>query len=268
MVQFWTIVCILGENSYRRYSFMWKFLLRTSWHHISRMPYASLGVIFGFSLLLVTLMIGTSMLQFLVEERTTVESRFTYPLALNPVYTFESQRVHDFAQSLSSAGLRKPIEYITREQALDREIQRNPGITSILAGENPLPDVIIIPLEAMNTDILWTRIQEYRDLFESGTEVSDIRVRLERFEQSLQDIREIWAILLVFIALTILLMGMVLIAIVRYHLRLFQDERMVGRLVGADPLFIWGPHVITVTLYIFLSLGCALGLFQVFQRFV
>jgi cell division protein FtsX len=179
------------------------------------------------------------MLRFLTDERAALESQFTYPLALNPVYTFESQRVRDFAQSLTTAGLKKPLEYITREQALDREIQRNPGITSILAGENPLPDTIIIPLQGMDTDVLWTRIQEFRDLFESGTEVTNLRSRLERFNQSLTEIREIWMVLLVFIGLTLTLMAMVLIAILRYHLRLFQDERIVGRLVGADPIFIW-----------------------------
>lgn len=171
------------------------------------------------------------MVRFLTDERANLESQFTYPLALNPLYTFESQRVRDFAESLQTAGLVKPLEYITREQALDREIQRNPGITSVLAGENPLPDVIIIPLQGMNTDTLWTRIQEYRDLFESSTEVTNLKSRLERFNKSLEDIQQIWTVLLVFIGLTLILMGMLLVAILRYHLRLFQDERIVGRLV-------------------------------------
>lgn len=179
------------------------------------------------------------MIRFLTQERVNLESQFTYPLALNPLYTFESQRTRDFAESLKTAGLQKPLEYITREQALDREIQRNPGITSVLAGENPLPDIIIIPLQGINTDILWTRIQEFRDLFESGTEVTNLRARLERFDRSLADIRQIWTVLLVFIGLTLILMCMVLVAVLRYHLRLFQDERIVGRLVGADPVFIW-----------------------------
>jgi cell division protein FtsX len=218
---------------------MWKFLFRTSWHHMSRMPYASCGVIFGFSLLFVTLLMGVNMLRFLEQERTTLESRFTYPLALNPIYTFDSRRVRDFAESLGDIGLSRPLEYITREQALDREIQRNPDIIHVLAGENPLPDTIIIPLQGMNTDMLWTRIQEFRDLFESGTEVRNLRARLERFDRSLVEIREVWWVLLVFISLTLVLMAMVLIAILRYHLRLFQDERIVGRLVGADPVFIW-----------------------------
>lgn len=245
---------------------MWKFLFRTSWHHISRMPYASLGVVFGFSLLFVTLLVGISMLRFLVEERAELESRFTYPLALAPAYTFESKRVHDFAESLRSAGLRHPLEYITREQALDREIQRNPGITSVLSGENPLPDFIIIPLQGVDTDLLWARIQEFRDLFESDTEISGLRMRLKRFQNSLEDIQEVWTVLLVFLCLTVALMAVVLLAVLRYHLRLFQDERIVGRLVGADPVFIWGPHAITMILYLIVGTACAFGLFQAFQQ--
>jgi hypothetical protein len=81
----------------------------------------------------VTCITGASMLLFLTQEKTQIETGFTYPLALNPLYTFESKRVHDFAESLISAGIKQPIEYITREQALDREIQRNPSITGVLA---------------------------------------------------------------------------------------------------------------------------------------
>ncbi|MCB9806316.1 hypothetical protein H6768_00110 [Candidatus Peribacteria bacterium] len=218
---------------------MLKFLLKTSWNHVRRMPLASVGVIFGFSLLVATCLTGASMLFFLTEERAQIEQSFTYPLALNPVYTFESKRVHDFAESLLSAGLAYPIEYITREQALDREIQRNPGITEVLAGENPLPDVIVIPLRGINTDIFWTRIQEFRDLFEGGADITHLQERLEKFNQSLEDVHDIWIALLIFTGLTLTLMVMLLIAIIRYHLRLFMEERIVGRLVGADPLFIW-----------------------------
>jgi len=79
---------------------MWKFLFRTSWQHMCRMPFASFAVIFGFTVLFVTLMTGVTMLRFLTRERAVIESNFTYPLALNPLYTFESQRVRDFAESL------------------------------------------------------------------------------------------------------------------------------------------------------------------------
>lgn len=218
---------------------MFKFLFRTSWHHMSRMPYASAAVVFVFSLLLLTCLTGVSMLSFLTQEKTRIETTFTYPLALNPVYTFESQRVKDFAESLVSAGLRQPLEYITREQALDREIQRNPGILAVLAGENPLPDILVVPLQGVDTDIFWKRIGEFRDLFEGGVDIESLHLRLEKFEESLNEIRDIWVALLLFTGLTLILMLMLLVAILRYHLRLFAEERVVGRLVGADPVFIW-----------------------------
>jgi len=195
------------------------------------MPYASIAVVFVFSLLLLTCLTGLAMLSFLTEEKVRIESGLTYPLALNPLYTFESERVTDFAESLVSAGLQKPIEYITREQALDREIQRNPGILAVLAGENPLPDVIVIPLQGMDTDMFWKRIREFRDLFEGGVDIQSLRSRLQNYEESMNEIRDIWVALLLFTGLTLVLMTMLLIAILRYHLRLFQDERIVGRLV-------------------------------------
>jgi cell division protein FtsX len=231
------------------------------------MPYASGAVVFVFSLLFLTCLTGVSMLSFLTQEKTRIETTFTYPLALNPLYTFESQRVKDFAESLVSAGLRQPIEYITREQALDREIQRNPGILTVLAGENPLPDVVVIPLQGVNTDIFWQRIREFRDLFEWGAEIQDLRMRLKKFNESLDEIRDIWVALLLFTGLTLVLMLMLLVAILRYHLRLFTGERVVGRLVGADPIFIWWPHAVTGTVYLVMSMAIAFGLFQLLQHF-
>lgn len=109
----------------------------------------------------------------------------------------------------------------------------------MLAGENPLPDTIVVPLQGMDTDMLWRRIRAFRDLFESGTDIAQLRTRLNRFESALDNVERIWTALLVFIGMTLLLMSIVLLSVLRYHLRLFQDERIVGRLVGADPAFIW-----------------------------
>jgi cell division protein FtsX len=61
--------------------------------------------------------------------------------------------VRDFTESLGTAGVQSPLEYITREQALDREIEKNPAILEVLSGENPLPDVIVVSLQGVNTDI-------------------------------------------------------------------------------------------------------------------
>lgn len=65
------------------------------------MPYASIAVVFSLTILLTTCLTGVTMISFLNQERERVEKGFTYSLALNPAYTFESQRVSDFAQSLT-----------------------------------------------------------------------------------------------------------------------------------------------------------------------
>ena len=83
----------------------------------------------------------------------------------------------------------------------------------------------------MNTDIFWQRIQEFRDLFEGGVNIENLRARLERFSQSLDEIVDIWRALIVFTGLAVVLMTMLMTAILRYHFRLFESERVVGRLV-------------------------------------
>lgn len=97
----------------------------------------------------------------------------------------------------------------------------------------------MIPLQGIDTQIFWTRIQEFRDLFEGGVEIDSLRTRLEKFRESMQEVHDIWIALVVFVVLTVMLMLMLFVAIIRYHLRRFADERIVGRLVGADPIFIW-----------------------------
>lgn len=124
-----------------------RFIFRTSLKHIRRMPWTSVGMISIISVLILTLLIGISMLRILSEERGVLEERFTYPLALNPAFTFEHKHVRDFAESLASVGLQSPLVYISRESALDAEIQKNSGIVSVLSGENPFPDMIVIPLK-------------------------------------------------------------------------------------------------------------------------
>lgn len=79
--------------------------------------------------------------------------------------------------------------------------------------------------------MFWKRVREFRDLFEGGVDIQNLRIRLENYKQSMDEIQGIWIALLLFTGLTLILMTMLLVAILRYHLRLFQGERVVGRLV-------------------------------------
>jgi cell division protein FtsX len=123
----------------------------------------------------------------------------------------------------------------------------------------------VVSLQGVNTDIFWQRIREFRDLFEGWADIESLSLQLEKFSQSLAEIRDIWHALFVFIGLTLVIMMMLLVAIFRYHLRLFIDERTVGRLVGADPIFIWWPHVVTSIIYLTLSISVSIWLFFLLQ---
>lgn len=72
----------------------------------------------------------------------------------------------------------------------------------------------------------------------------------EKFNRSIDEIRNIWIALLFFVGLTVMLMLMLLVAILRYHLRLFEEERVVGRLVGALILSLSGDHMSSLVLFI------------------
>lgn len=135
---------------------------------------------------------------------------------------------------------------MTKEQALDQEIQKNPNILSVLGGKNPLPDTIMIPLYGTDITILWKSIQEYRDIFDSVQSFDTMRTRLKKFENAMDDINHIVSVLAIFAGLTVLLMFVLVFAMIRYHLKVFHAEIILGRLVGADPMYFWGPHILSI----------------------
>lgn len=178
-------------------------------------------------------------MDILRSERDTLAEKITYPLFINSRYTFESPRVHDFVQSLPSAGISGKLQYVTREEALDQEVQKNPDILSALAGENPLPDMIMVPLYGTDITVLWSRIQEFRDVFDSVQSFDSLRSRLKKLENSMNEIDKLVSVLALFVALTGLLMCILVFVMMRYYARIFHLEHTIGKLVGAHPAVFW-----------------------------
>lgn len=125
---------------------MFHTIFRTTWQHIARTRYVSCLIIGGFALIFLMILVGISLTGALRDQRVLLVQKFTYPLFMSEGMTAGSPRVQDFIQSLASTGISGNIDYVTKEEALDKEVQKNPGILSALNGENPLPDVIMIPL--------------------------------------------------------------------------------------------------------------------------
>lgn len=225
-------------------------ILRTSWTHMTRMRNASLGIMGVLTVLFLTIFIGISMVGFLRTQRDQMSEKFTYPLFLQKQIRLESSRVTAFIESLSSDKIIvMPVATISKEVALDAQIQRDPSILSVLSGENPLPDTIMIPLYGTDIERLWVRVLEYRDIFEQTSSIDSVRQHLRTFESSLNTIERTVHAVVFFLILTALVMILLIFSIVRYHIRLFYDELIIGRLVGAEPYFFWGPHIVSVVLY-------------------
>lgn len=247
---------------------MLRFIFRTSWKHVVRIPYASGMVIFWFFVLFLTLFVGFSMIHLLEVQKWVLTDRFTYPLFISNLYTFESPRVRSFVDSLPKAGIHGSLQYVTKEQALDQEIQKNPNILSVLGGKNPLPDTIMIPLYGTDITLLWKSIQEYRDIFDSVQSFDAMRTRLKKFENAMDDINHIVSVLAIFSGLTVLLMIVLVVAMIRYHVKVFHHEIILGRLVWADPVYFWGPHILSVMLYMICGFSCALLIFEFLKSYL
>ena len=247
---------------------MLRFIFRTSWKHMVRIPYASAMVVFWFLVLFLTLFVGLSMIRLLEVQKGVLTDRFTYPLFISNLYTFESPRVKSFVESLPQAWIHGSIHYVTKEQALDQEIQKNPNILSVLSGQNPLPDMIMIPLYGTDITVLWKNIQEYRDIFDSVQSFDTMRTRLKKFENAMEDINHIVGVLALFAWLTVLLMAVLVIAMIRYHVKMFHSEIILGRLVWADPLYFWGPHIVSIVVYAGLGFSGALIIFGALKAFL
>ena len=138
---------------------------------------------------------------------------------------------------------------MTKQQALDEEIQKDPHILSVLSGDNPLPDTIMIPLYGTDIRNLWGHIQEFRDIFDSVQSFDALRARLKKFETSMTSLDHIVQALSLFMLLTLLLMILLIVVMVRYHAHFFHLERVIARLVGAHPFSIWMPYVLSVIWY-------------------
>lgn len=101
-------------------------LLRTSWIHVGRMKYASLAVIGVLIILMLTLISGIQMVDFLRSQRNLLVEKTTYPLFLQEQFAIAHDRVQSFIHELQAGVIASPVRIISKEQALDLQISRDP----------------------------------------------------------------------------------------------------------------------------------------------
>jgi cell division protein FtsX len=175
--------------------------------------------------------------------------------------------VQDFIHHLETDVIAAPVQIISKEQALDLQISQDPSLMSVLSGENPLPDVLMIPLYHTDIELFWSSMDKHRQLFENPSSVEDIRKHLTGIQQTLKQIQTATYLVGVFLALTAIVMLLLLVFTIRSHLRRFHEEYTIGRLVGAEPYFFWTPHILSMTGYLIISLVSSGAIFLLVRSF-
>ncbi len=240
-------------------------LLRTSWLHIERMKFASFTVMGVLVVLFLTLFSGIQMVGFLRTQRDLLIEKTTYPLFLQEQFTLSHGEVQDFINHLETDVIAAPVQIISKEQALDLQITQDPSLMSILSGDNPLPDTLMIPLYHTDIELFWSSMDKHRQLFENPSSVEDIRKHLTGIQQTLKQIQTATYLVGVFLGLTALVMLLLLVFTIRSHLRRFHEEYTIGQLVGAEPYVFWLPHAVTMTSYLIISATVSGGIFLFFR---
>jgi cell division protein FtsX len=123
-----------------------------------------------------------------------------------------------------------------------------------------------VPLYGADIGAFWTLVSEYGMIFEKIESTKVIHERFDRFEASIDRIQNVTWVVGVFLILTGLLIVALIIMIIRYHMKLFRQEYILGRLMGAEPYFLFLPHALTVIVYNAAAFVLAWGLFTFLQK--
>lgn len=206
------------------------------------------------------------MIQQAEVQRQLIVKKFNYPIFLSTSYKFEDEKVQDFLNVLRHTVARPDeIQFIHKDKVLDMQIERDPSILKILWWENPLNDIIMVPLYGVDLTRLMTVVQEHSELFETVQTMNDIQSSLKGFRGSLDEIRHLTRITTIFLSCIGVLMIILMAVVIRLHIRIFQDEKDVCDLVGASPFFYWSPHIVSILFYLLVSGLLSFSLFFLFR---
>jgi hypothetical protein len=180
---------------------MFSRIFTTSWQHISRTRLASVGIIVILTGLFLTFFIGFFLIQQAEAQRQLIVKKFNYPLFLSSTYVFEDEKVVNFTNTLRDiVPMPEQIQYIHKNTVLDMQIKRDPSILKILGGENPLNDIIMIPLYGVDLAQLLVVVREHNELFESIQTADDMNESLTKFQTSLTEIQRLTRITTIFLS--------------------------------------------------------------------
>lgn len=169
------------------------------------------------------------------------------------------------------------VEYITREQAFERERRANPDLVMFLEQfkiENPFPDTIAVTLKSFSSydhftafvrQEQWQKVIDPAFLSQTTGQEGELRKMLRLTNAG-------WSLSFLVLSLTGIILLFIVIELVRRRAFLRKEEVFVERMSGAQEASVVLPFATEATVLIevalFLSIGCLFLLFLLFPILV
>ena len=169
------------------------------------------------------------------------------------------QDVREFFAAIKELPVISDSDYITREQAYERERQRDPDIISFLEQynlENPFPDTIAVTLRSLTDydtfasfvrQARWSHIIDPQFLSHATDQEAQVRELISVASAG----QLLISLFLGIVAVTILF---VLVSLVRSRALARSDEVLLERLVGASTLSVLMPFITEATFLMLLGI--------------
>lgn len=217
----------------------------------------AIGSLFGLLLLLqfiVLLSVGVQGGLDLLRERTDLR------LQIRPTAT--DAQIQDLIQNIRNLPYAEDVVYITREQAYERERQRDPTLVEFLTKfgiDNPFPDTLGVrlkhlqdfqPLLGFLRQPVFATIVDPKFL----TDTTDQQQQVDELMQLVASARTALVFVIGFAAIVLLF---VVIELIRRRALMKRQELFVEQLVGASRADILLPFMVEMAVLLLIALFCS-----------
>ncbi len=219
---------------------------------------ASVGSLFGVLFLaqmLILLVIGVHSGLTLLREQTDIR--------LEVLDAATDEQIQDLVQNLQSQSYVGEVVHITKEQAYERQRQRDPQLISFLEKfgiSNPFPDTIGVRLNALDdyTQLITFLRQPIFARTINPTFLSQSTDQEAQIYKLLDIVTSARLFLLFIIGLLAIVLIFIIVELVRRRALLRREELFVEQLVGATPFAILVPFCMEVFVLLLIALVLSL----------
>ncbi len=220
----------------------------------------SVGSLFG------VLLLGQVLLLLVFSAHVGVQFlREQTDLRLEILDSASDDRIQDLVQNVRALPYVEDVVYVTREQAYQRQQERDPQLIAFLEKfgiTNPFPETLGVRLKSI-ADYGRFIVFLQQPVFAQTVDpkfLSQTTDQEQRLHQLVQVISSARVFLSLVVALFLVVLLFIIIELVRRRAMLRRDEIFVEQLVGAPPLFTILPFAVEITLL----LGVALVFSMIF----